>query len=318
MRTSLTLAALFATALAAPASAQQRDFSTVEIRAEQIKPGLAVLFGAGGNMAVSHGPDGTVLIDDQFAPLTPKIEKAVADLGATPVRFLINTHWHGDHTGGNENLGRAGALIMAHDNVRVRMATGSSNPQRPVPAAPAVALPVVTYDKGLKLHLNGDELRTIAHHGGHTDGDSVVMWKDANVLHTGDLFVTNPGFPYVDTTSGGNALHLLMTLDALIALVDENTVIIPGHGQLARKPQLVAWRDKTANVIEAVRALRAQTKTLDEIIALKPAAPFGADGQGIFSADRFVTAVYNSLAVHDAHMREGKSEADVHGHGPNH
>ena len=137
----------------------QQDLSKVEIKAQQLAPGVAVLYGAGGNIGVSYGEDGTVLIDDQFAPLTVKIQKAVADLGAQPVKFLINTHWHGDHSGGNENLGKAGAVIMAHDNVRLRMAAGATVAGNVAPPAAKAALPVITYADGLKLHLNGEEVR---------------------------------------------------------------------------------------------------------------------------------------------------------------
>jgi glyoxylase-like metal-dependent hydrolase (beta-lactamase superfamily II) len=183
--------------VAGPALAQDDPFADVEIRAEQVAPGIAVLFGRGGNIGVSHGDDGTVLIDDQFAPLTGRIQAAIEGLGADPVRFLINTHWHGDHTGGNENFGEAGAVIMAHDNVRIRMAENGRDGR----VVPAMALPVLTYHDGIKLHLNG----AIHLHNGHTDGDSAIWWENANVVHMGDLYFNRISLPYIDRDSGGSA-----------------------------------------------------------------------------------------------------------------
>ena len=218
--------------LAAPVAAQQ-DLSKVDVKAEQLAPGVAVLFGVGGNIGVSYGEDGTILIDDQFAPLTPKIQAAVSGLGAQPVKFLINTHWHGDHSGGNENFGKAGAVIMAHDNVRVRMAQpfkrfdGSD-----APASPAVALPVITYADGLKLHLNGEEVRVISVPPAHTDGDSIIHWTKSNVIHMGDLFMFQISFPFVDTRSGGDVRGYVTAADKALALANDQTKIIPW-----------AWRD---------------------------------------------------------------------------
>jgi cyclase len=289
---ALTLT-LLAACSAVPGSAQQ-DFSKVEIRAEALAPGIAVLFGAGGNIGVSYGPDGTVLIDDQFAPLTPKIQAAVAALGATPVKYLINTHWHGDHTGGNENFGKAGALILAHDNVRSRMASGGTVIGNPTPAAPAIALPVITYGDGLKLHLNGDEVRTIHTGGGHTDGDSIVVWKNANVIHTGDMFNNQAGLPFVDIRSGGNALRLLASIEKIIPLTNAQTRIIPGHGKLATQSDLIAWRDMLTTVIGQVRAGIKAKKTLAQIVAMKPAAKWEVPN-GFIKGDAFVEAVYKSI-----------------------
>ncbi len=296
MRVHLLVGA-FALGFATIASAQQTDFSKVEIKAEQLAPGVAVLFGAGGNIGVSYGPDGTVIIDDQFAPLTPKIQAAIAALGATPVKFLINTHWHFDHSGGNENFGKAGALIMAHDNVRVRMAVGGTVAGNPTPGAPAVALPVVTYADGLKLHLNGDEVRTIHTGGGHTDGDSIVVWKNANVVHMGDLFMNKVSLPFVDIKSGGNAVHLLATIEKALPLTNDQTKIIPGHGAMATRADLLAWREMLTSVIGSVRAGIKAKKTLAQIQATKPAARWEIKG-GFISGDAFVEAVYKSVNAH--------------------
>jgi cyclase len=267
----------------------------VVITAEILAPGVAVLFGQGGNIGVSYGADGTVLVDDQFAPLTPKIQAAVAALGATPVKFLINTHWHFDHTGGNENLGKAGTLIIAHDNVRVRLAAGATSVGRVIAPAPKEALPVITYADGLKLHLNGDELRTVHTGGGHTDGDSIIVWKNANIIHMGDLFL-NGGLPFVDINSGGNALHLLASIEKAIPLTNPQTRIIPGHGKMATQADLLAWRDMLASVIGAVQSGIKAKKGLAQIQAMKPAAKWEVPN-GFIKGDAFVEAVHKSIMM---------------------
>ncbi|UOR14874.1 MBL fold metallo-hydrolase [Qipengyuania aquimaris] len=279
-------------ALAAPAAAQ-RDFNEVEITAEELAPGIAVLYGAGGNIGVSHGEDGTVLIDDQFAPLTEKIEAAIAKLGATPVRFVVNTHWHGDHTGGNENLGEKGALIFAHDNVRTRLAEGREG-ERPIPPAPEAALPVVTYEQGVSFHLNGERVDVMFVGGGHTDGDSVVHWTKSNVVHMGDLYFKIPGYPYIDTRSGGNVIHAMNSLDAVIRMIDDETKVIPGHGPMSNKAELVAYRAMMGDAVSRVRALRDAGNSVEEAVAAKPLAGFNR-GEGFIGPDEFVTAIYTSL-----------------------
>ena len=290
-RLSSALALLIAAA--APLAAQTPP-AEVEIKAETLAPGVAVLFGQGGNIGVSWGTDGTVLIDDQFAPLTPKIQAAVAALGAAPVKFLINTHWHFDHTGGNENFGKAGALIMAHDNVRVRMIAGSSG-RFNVPPAPPVALPVVTYEDGLKLHLNGDEVRTVHMHDGHTDGDSIVVWDKANVVHMGDLYFNRVTLPFIDLNSGGTAKGMLAAVEKTLTMVDDTTRIIPGHGPVASKADLIGYRDMLKDVIGQVETAIAAGKTLDQVKAMKPAAKYDTNPNAFIKGDGFVEAIYTSL-----------------------
>ncbi len=273
----------------------------VKITAEILAPGVAVLFGQGGNIGVSYGPDGTILIDDQFAPLTPKIQAAVAALGATPVKFLINTHWHGDHSGGNENLGKAGAVIIAHDNVRVRLASGTISGAgtpgaRTIPPAPPVALPVVTYHDGLSLHLNGDEVRTHHMHDAHTDGDSVVYWKNANVIHMGDLFMNKVSLPFVDLASGGDVRGFVVAADKVLAMTNASTKIIPGHGPMATRADLQAWRNLIADVIGKVQAGIKAKQSFAQIQAMKPAAKYEVKG-GFIGGDAFVEAVYKSISA---------------------
>lgn len=293
MRIAASVIAL-SLSLTAPVAAQQ-DFSKVEIKAEQLAPGVAVLFGAGGNIGVSYGEDGTILIDDQFAPLTPKIQKAVSDLGAQPVKFLINTHWHYDHSGGNENLGKAGAIIMAHDNVRVRMAAGANVAGNVVPPAAKAALPVVTYADGLKLHLNGEEVRVIHMPAAHTDGDSIIHWTKSNVIHMGDLFFHKMSFPFVDGSSGGNVRGVVAAADKALALANDQTKIIPGHGAVATKAELQQYRNMVAEIIGKVEAGTKAGKTLDQIKAEKPADGYGVNASGFITADRFVETVYNMV-----------------------
>ncbi|NJM51696.1 MAG: MBL fold metallo-hydrolase [Sphingomonadales bacterium] len=278
------------------ANAQDGDrFAKVEIKAEQLGPSVSVLFGAGGNIGVSHGEDGTILIDDQFAPLTPKIQAAVAGLGASPVKFLINTHWHGDHTGGNENLGNAGALIMAHDNVRIRMASEQRRGDQITPPSPKAALPVVTYAEGLKLHLNGEEVRAIGLAPAHTDGDTIIYWTKSNVIHMGDTFFNKVTFPFVDLSSGGDVRGVVAAADKALALANDDTKIIPGHGPLATKSDLLAYRTMLAEIIAKVEMAMADGKSLETIKAMKPAAGYGVAEDGFIKPDSFVETVFTSL-----------------------
>ncbi len=291
---------IFATALAtasiviASPLAAQRDFSEVEITSEELAPGVAVLFGAGGNMAVSHGEDGTILIDDQFAPLSEKIEGAVAYLGATPVKYVVNTHWHGDHTGGNEHFGGTGATIFAHHNVRVRMSSPQTRGERVTPPSPKAALPVVTYERGVTLHLNGDTIDVVFVGGGHTDGDSIVRWREKNIVHMGDLYFKIPGWPFVDVASGGDIEDLLYSLDSAINLMDEDTKVIPGHGPVSDRRELIAFRNTVGEAVTRIRALRDSGSSLEEAQALRPLDSFDR-GEGFINEDRFIEAVWKSL-----------------------
>lgn len=290
LRTATVATAILA---AAPLAAQQ-DWSKVEIRAEQVAPGVAVVFGAGGNIGVSYGEDGTVLIDDQFAPLTDRILAEVARLGAQPVKYLINTHWHFDHSGGNENLGKAGVTIFAQENVRVRLAAGGTVAGNVSPPAPKAALPVVTYEQGVSFHLNGDRIDAISTGGGHTDGDTAMYWRNANVLHTGDLMMNGMGFPFVDVSSGGNALNLVKTLDHLIAVTNPETKVIPGHGPVGTQADLIAWRTMIAGSVDLIRARRAGGETLEAVLADNPLKP-NQKPNAFINADAFARAIWASL-----------------------
>ncbi len=287
--------ALFATiGLSVPSQAQNRDFSKVEIKTEQVTDSIYVLYGAGGNIGVSVGDDGIFLIDDQFAPLSEKILAAIRELSGKPIRFVINTHWHGDHTGGNENLGREGATIMAHENVRRRLSTEQSIPafNRTFDPAPAGALPQVTYDEGVTLHLNGEHARVMHVPNAHTDGDSFIHFEEANVLHTGDLFF-NGFFPFIDAWSGGSIDGVIAAADAMLAIADDNTKIIPGHGPLASKADLIAYREMLQTVSDRVGQGISDGKSPGDLVQ---AGTFGdieeAWGGGFLNTLKFIGIVY--------------------------
>lgn len=291
-------AIIFASAaLGTSAVLAQQDMADVEITRTIIEPGIAVLYGNGGNIGVSYGPDGTILIDDQFAVLTERIEQAVSDLGADPALFLINTHWHFDHAGGNENFGIAGATIVAHDNVRVRLAEGGTVMGNVTPPSPPEALPVVTYDDGITFNMNGDEIDVMFLGGGHTDGDSVIVWRQSNVVHMGDMFMHNLGWPFIDVESGGNVEHLLNSLGRVIALIDDETVIIPGHGELATRSDLIAFRAMIETGVDRVKALKDQGMSAEETVAAHPVEGL-RNAEGFIADDQFVAAVWASLDAH--------------------
>jgi glyoxylase-like metal-dependent hydrolase (beta-lactamase superfamily II) len=290
------LAAAALLALAAPAAAQQ-DMSKVEIKVERLAPGVAVLFGAGGNIGLSYGEDGNIIVDDQFAPLTDKIAAAVATLDPDPVRFVINTHWHFDHTGGNENFGKRGAVIIAHDNVRARMSTDQflAAMNQKVPASPKGALPVVTFGAGVTLHLNGDTLHVVHVANAHTDGDALIHWQKANVLHMGDTFFHRQSFPFIDLSSGGSIDGVIAAADKALMLSNPQTRIIPGHGPVASRAELAAYRAMLADIRAQVAAGIRAKRTLAQIQAAKPAARYGMPS-GFIKPDAFVEAVYSSLS----------------------
>lgn len=293
---SFLAAILGATAASAPA--QQRDFSKVEVKAERIASGVAVLTGAGGNIGLSFGEDGNVLVDDQFAPLTDKIIAAVRTIDPDPVRFVINTHWHGDHTGGNENLGAAGTVIVAHDNVRTRMSADhlSKRFKTTIKATPKAGLPVVTFAQGANIHLNGDELRIVHVARAHTDGDSLVLFTRAKVLHMGDIFFHRMSFPFIDLESGGSVDGMIAAVKAGLAMADAQTKIIPGHGPVATRADLAAYLAMIEEVRSKVSAGLAAGQSREAAVAGKPAAAYDIKG-GFISADDFVGTVYDSLAA---------------------
>ena len=296
---AVALAATVLTGAATPPSPPAPiDPAKVTMETVKLGPGTAVIFGAGGNIGVSYGPDGTVLIDDQFAPLTPKITAAAAALDARPIRFVINTHWHFDHSGGNENLGKAGTLIIGHDNVRARMSTDQVIQafNMAFPASPKEALPVVTFAAGMTLHLNGDTLKIVHVAAAHTDGDALVKWDKANVLHTGDVF-NRAGAPFIDRGTGGSITGMIAGMDVAIAMTDANTKVIPGHGPVSTRADMVAYRDALKTLLARITAEHKAGKTLEQVLALKLEWQAAT---GAVPATGLVQAIYEGLGAGSA------------------
>jgi len=262
-----------AVVLAGARAAAQTPPAVTPIQTAPVAPGLAMLVGVGGNLAVSTGADGPVLVDDQFAPQVPGIVEAVRRLQDAPIRFVLNTHFHFDHTGGNEALGQAGALIFAHDNVRERLSREhvSKFLQRSFPPQPAAALPVVTFGKDVTLHWNGETISVEHVPNAHTDGDVHVWFERANAVHAGDTFV-NGFFPFVDLESGGSVAGLVAATDRLLARANADTRIIPGHGPLATRADVERFRAMLLEVRARVAKGIAAGKTLEAFVAEKPLA----------------------------------------------
>ena len=294
---SAVVAGVVVAAALVGAGAGAQDRSDVEIRVQELRGSVRMLVGQGGNLAVSAGEDGVFLVDDQFAPLTAKIVDAIRTFSDQPVRFVLNTHWHGDHTGGNENLGKAGAVIVAHENVRRRMSAEQFMEAfgRKVPAAPEDALPVVTFAESVTFHLNGDTIRVTHVDPAHTDGDSLVFFEEANVLHTGDLFF-NGRYPFVDLSSGGSFDGVIAAAGVALAMCDDDTKIVPGHGDLATKADYQEYRRVLSTIRDRVKKLIDEGKTQDEVIAAKPCAEWDATwGAGFMRPNVFLAIVYDSL-----------------------
>ncbi len=291
-RISFATAALFA-----PLAFAQQDFSKVEIQTEKLADTVYMMTGAGGNLGLSVGEDAVFVIDDQFAPLTPKIQAAIAKLTDKPVKFLLNTHWHFDHVGGNENLGKAGALIFAHENVRKRMSTEQfmeffgmkTKPE------PKVALPVVTFTRDVSFHINGDEVRAFHAPRAHTDGDTMIHFVKSDVIHMGDAFF-NKLYPFIDTSSGGTVEGVLAAADRVLKMAGDKTKIIPGHGPLATKADLKVYRDMLAAVSANIRAQIRAGKTAEQVIASRLTAKYDEVwGKGFLPPEKFVAMLYGNL-----------------------
>jgi glyoxylase-like metal-dependent hydrolase (beta-lactamase superfamily II) len=272
----------------------QRDFSKVEIKAQKVAGNIYMLTGGGGNIGLSVGEDGVIVIDDQYAPLVPKIEAAIKAITPKPVRFILNTHFHGDHTGGNEQLGRT-ATIIAQENARRRLADGVILDGQPVPPAPKGALPIITFDHSLSIYLNGEEVRATHMPHGHTDGDSIIYFTKSNVLHMGDDFF-NGLFPFIDTENGGSIRGLIANLDTVLATIPEDVKVIPGHGPLSDKNGLRAFADVMKGVAAAVQRGIDAGKSLDQLKAEKVLGAWDATwGQGFMKTEPFTEAVYRDL-----------------------
>jgi cyclase len=284
--------------LAGSARAQMGDPTKVTLKTTTVTGGISMIEGAngfsGGNVAASVGDDGLFIIDDEIEPMTVKLKAALGALSKKPVRFVINTHWHADHTGGNPAMAATGAVIVAQENVRKRLSVDNvihmMGHEMTVKAQPAAALPVVTFTDDVTLHLNGDDVHVIHVPPAHTDGDSIVHFKKANVIHTGDTVTA--GYPIVDVDSGGQFEGFITAADRILALCDDNTKIIPGHGPVMTKAELVARREMLIEVRDRIGKLLAAKKTVDEIKAAKPLADLDPKwGQGFVTADFVIEAV---------------------------
>tara|TARA_B100001059_G_scaffold131666_1_gene131742 strand:- start:174 stop:1085 length:912 start_codon:yes stop_codon:yes gene_type:complete len=267
--------------LFSPASRAQQDFSNVEIVTHHVAGSVYYLQGAGGNIGLSIGEDGVVMIDDQYAPLTDKILAAIRQLNEGEIRFVINTHVHGDHTGGNENLGKLGILILARDEVRVRLAAQS----------PAAALPVLTYSDAITIHLNGEEVYAFPVPPAHTDGDTFIYFVDSDVIHTGDVFRTT-AFPVIDTNNGGTLDGSIQALCLLIGTAGPDTLILPGHGEVSTRMDVMGFRDMILDVRDQVAPMVERGMSYKEVAAANPTAAYN-DRYG--NPDRFLRAVYTEL-----------------------
>lgn len=270
-------------------AAQAQNFDAVQIKTSDLGSGLYMLEGSGGNLGVSAGDDGIFLIDDQYAPLTDKILAALAGIGGGDVKYILNTHWHGDHTGGNENLGSKGSVIVAHRNVRQRMSTDqfSKMMNRTTPASPDASLPVVTFDGDVDFYFNGHKIEVKSVVPAHTDGDSIVFIGEANMLHMGDTFF-NTWYPFIDVDSGGSIHGMIAVHEEGLALANDATKIIPGHGPLATKADLQLAHDKLVSVRDALQPHIDMGMSDNEIIAAKPLAGLDLNWGGFLNETQFI------------------------------
>jgi glyoxylase-like metal-dependent hydrolase (beta-lactamase superfamily II) len=272
------------------------DYSKVQITTDQLTSNFYVLNGQGGAIGVLTGPDGVLMVDSQFAPLTEKIVAAIKQVSTSPIKFLINTHVHGDHTGGNENLAKMGVTIFAREELRNRLAHPAPGANgAPGTPAPAAALPVVTYSTPLTLHMDGEDVQAIPIPKAHTDGDTLVYFPNNNVIMIGDYF-RSIQYPNIDRTNGGSLPGMLAGLDSAIKLCNATTKVVPGHGKIVDRDALVAHRDMIIAIRDKIAPMVAQGKTLQEVIAAKPTADYDSKVPEVgTTGDRFVGQVYAEL-----------------------
>lgn len=286
------------------AAAQDQDFSKVQIKVSRVSGNIYMLEGAGGNIAASVGEDGIVIVDDQFAPLAEKIQAALKDLGVTtkPVRFVINTHYHGDHTGGNGPFSDAGSTLIAHENVRKRLETGGTAgnggsikvEQKP---ASKNALPIITFEHDVTLHLNGEDIQALHFPSGHTDGDSIIFFPKNNVVHMGDDFVRY-GFPFIDVSGGGSVEGMIAATEKVASELPADVKVIPGHGALSNMDDVKAFTKMLKETSAAVEKALGSHKTLEQMKQEKILAPWEKFSGGFINSDAFIETLYNSLTGH--------------------
>jgi cyclase len=277
------------------ASLAQENFDTVKIRPIKVDEHIYMLKGSGGNIGVLTGKDGVLMIDDQFAPLSQKIKDAIKSLDPGEIRFLINTHVHGDHSGGNENFKRMGVTVIAHERVRERMMKEHVNKETKEPPRDKDAWPIVTLTDSVSLHLNDEDIDLLHFGNGHTDGDVIVHFKKANVFHTGDIFVRY-GYPYIDASRGGGINGFIAYLDKLLPVMDEHSKVIPGHGELATKADVKLFRDKLTDIRDQVAAALKKGKKVEDIPALGITDKYDAEwGKGFLKGKDYILFIAEDL-----------------------
>jgi cyclase len=289
---------------AAAVAAQEQDFSKVQIKATKVSGNIYMLEGAGGNIAASIGEDGIVIVDDQYAPLAEKIQAALKNLGITdkPVRFVINTHYHGDHTGGNEPFSNTGSTVIAQDNVRKRLESGGTagnggSIKMDVKPASKATLPIITFEHDVTVHLNGEDIRALHFPAGHTDGDSIIFFPKNNVVHMGDDFVRY-GFPFIDVASGGSVQGMIAAMEKATAQLPADVKVIPGHGALSNLDDVRAFVKMLKETSAVVQKALDDHKTLDQMKKEKILAPWDKFSGSFINTDAFIETLYNSLTGH--------------------
>jgi cyclase len=306
IRTSSVFAVLAAALLCTIAAAQEKtpDWSKVEIKVTKVSGNIYMLEGQGGNIAASVGEDGIVIVDDEFAPLAEKIQTALKDLGITdkPVRFVINTHYHGDHAGGNAPFATSGSTVIAQDNVRKRLASGGTagnggSVKMEVKPAEKAALPIITFEHDVTVHLNGEDIRALHFPAGHTDGDAIIFFPKNNVVHMGDDFVRY-GFPFIDVASGGSVQGMIDGVEKAAAQLPADVKVIPGHGALSNLDDVRAYVKMLRETSAAVQKALDAHKTLDQMKQEKILAPWSKWSSDFVSQDVFIETLYNSLTGH--------------------
>lgn len=294
MRKTIPLAS-FSVLLALNLAAQTQDFSKVEIKVIKVAGSVYMLQGSGGNIGVSVFDDGFVVVDDQYAPLVPKIKEALRGITTKPIKFIINTHYHGDHTGGNAILGQE-APIIAHDNVRKRLQSGSTLFGQVTPPAPAAALPVITFNDRATLYANGEDIHLVHMPPGHTDGDTIVDFTRSNVVHMGDDFF-NGMFPFVDLDNGGSVRGMLANVDATVARIGDDTKVIPGHGDLSDKAGLRAFGDMLRGTLGAVQAAMKAGKSVEQMKKDNVLVRWASWGKGFMNTDHWIDTLATELTM---------------------
>ncbi|WP_462249853.1 MBL fold metallo-hydrolase [Ekhidna sp.] len=275
----------------------QRNWDAIEVKVNKVSDNISYLVGSGGNIGVIHGNDGVLIIDDQFAPLSEKIKQAVKTLSSEDIKYVLNTHYHGDHSGGNENFKNDGAIIVAQDMVRQRLSTTFTNEVfgREMPAKPDSYLPTITFSKDMTFHFNDEEMKFVHSPSAHTDGDAIIHFKTSNIIHAGDCFVRY-GYPYIDISAGGSIDGMIDAQRMLLKIADAETKIIPGHGELASIKEVQELLEMLLETKKIVSDAKDSGESLGALVDRKPFAKFHEDWSGSFiDSDLFVKLIYESL-----------------------